>query len=50
MTSKTNPRADVKKLYKELISKCSEEEKKMAYVAITAFLAGCATKKKEKTV
>lgn len=50
MASKTNPRADVKELYKELLSKCSEKEKEMAYVAITAFLAGCATKKKEKTV
>jgi len=50
MKSQDNFKTDVRNLYEELISKCSEEEKEMAYVAITAFLAGCATKKKEKTV
>ncbi len=45
MKSQDKTKTDVRKLYEELLSKCTAEEKEKAYVAVTAFLTGCKVNK-----
>lgn len=44
MKSQDNIKTDVRKLYEELLSKCTADEKEKAYIAVTAFLTGCTVK------